>query len=202
MAEKIRKGKRTDMDQSSEARSSLSAETDPKMLARVIGANLKYLRKQKFPGWGGQKRFADFLKVNPNDLCVYEYGRSAPNEQRLEDFAKLLDLRPDDLRSPLPGVKVLPADKGGAPMAAVEHVWRDRVDSLKQMVAKLEGKLEVMEDQNQRLEEQVAKLREANFVFRSLLYTDDTDEAEQRRKRVLERLDSSIARLMGHPEEF
>lgn len=180
----------------------LTPPMESKELARVIGANLKFLRKQKFPGWGGQKRFADFLGINPNDLCVYEYGRSVPNEQRLNDFAGILGLTADALRSPLPGVKVPPAMSLAGPTAASERVWRERVDELKQTVARLEGKLEATQAQVAHLEDQASKLREANYVLRSLLYADDTEDATRRRQRVLERLDVSTAQLMRLPDEF
>lgn len=175
---------------------------ETKAQARIIGANLKHLRKQKFPGWGGQKRFADFLSINPNDLCVYEYGRSAPNEARLEELARRLDLSPDDLRHPLPGVKVPSLETLNSPTAATESVWRDRVEELKQQVVRIEGKLEAVQEQNEKLEQQLGKLRDANYVLRSLLYGDDTEESRERKKRVMEKLDASISVLMRHPEEF
>ncbi len=191
-----------DGDDLPDALENYPAPGDSKALARVIGANLKHLRKRKFPGWGGQKRFADFLNINPNDLCVYEYGRSAPNEQRLEEFARLLELPVDALRRPLPGVKALPADAAAGPMTVAEQVWRERIDGLKQTVARLEGRLEATEEQNRRLEEQAAKLREANYVLRGLLYSGDSKDAIERRQRVLERLDASMTQLMRNPEEF
>lgn len=176
-----------------------------KLAARIIGANLKLLRKQRFSGWGGQRRFADFLNITPNDLCVYEYGRSAPSEQRLEEMARRLGMTAEQLQQPLPGVE-MPSPAMGemdlGPLAASERIWRERVDDLKQTVARLQGRLEATEEQNARLEEQNARLREANYVLRNLLYVDDTDEARMRRDRVLERLEPSITQLVKQPEIF
>lgn len=80
----------------------------------VFGANLKHLRRQRFPGWGGQRRFADFLNLSPNDLSVYENGRAMPNEQRLEEMASRLSMTVDELKKPLAGVAAPKAEEPAA----------------------------------------------------------------------------------------
>lgn len=182
-----------------------AAAPDPKRLARIIGANLKHLRKQRFPGWGGQKKFADYLGLSANDLCVYEYGRSMPNEHRLEEIAGRLGLAAGDLCRPLPDVTVAAAPAAAAaagPLASSEKAWRDRVDELKRTVARLEGRLEVMEEQNAQLNRKVDELQEANYTLRNLLYVDDTPEARGRRDALLERLGPAIADLVKRREVF
>lgn len=182
-----------------------SPSPDPKLQARVVGANLKHLRKQRFPGWGGQKRFAAFLGISANDLCVYEYGRGLPNEQRLDEIAARLELSPDDLRRPLPGVTVARPPQANhltGPLASAEKAWREKADELRQTVARLEGRLSLLEEQNADLSEQVKDLREANYVLRNLLYVEESTEARQRRDRVLEKLAPSIGELVRKSEVF
>lgn len=183
---------------------------DSRQLAKIIGANLKFLRKQRFPGWGGQRRFADFLNLSPNDLCVYEYGRSAPNEQRLEEIAARLELGAEQLRTPLPGVK---PDKGKKTFAEADadessdsgitpEEWRLRVEELERQVARLEGRIEVYEKMEERLNSRVNELQEANFILRNLLYVEDTPEARERRDKVLERLGPSMSEMVKLHEAF
>lgn len=184
-----------------------------RQLAKIIGANLKFLRKQRFPGWGGQRRFADFLNLSPNDLCVYEYGRSAPNEQRLEEIAARLDLDAGQLRTPLPGVTPDKGKKTSADMDEDElpdseississEEWRQRVEELERQIARLEGRIEVYEKMEERLNSRVNELQEANFILRNLLYVEDTPEARERRDRVLERLGPSMSEMVKLHEAF
>lgn len=182
-----------------------SFPSDPKYLAKVVGANLKYLRKQRFPGWGGQKRFAAFLGISANDLCVYEYGRGLPNEQRLAEMASRLQMTPEDLFRPLPGITVAPPPKADyltGPLASAERAWREKADELRQTAARLEGRLEILESQNTQLYEMVQNLQEANYVLRNLLYVEDSPEASKRREKMLGRLAPSIAELVKKVETF
>ena len=178
--------------------------SDSKSLARVVGANLAFLRKQRFPGWGGQKRFAEFLGLTPNELCIYEYARCVPNEKRLEDIASKLGLAPEDLLRPLKGVLV-PDDvsrlDGGMSTPREKRLER-RIGELKEMLAKLEGRCEAIEEQNRNLLAENRDLREANIVLGNLLYFDDSPEARARRDRLLERLGPSMAKLVKDPAAF
>lgn len=182
---------------------------DPKYLARVMGANLKHLRKQRFSGWGGQKKFADFLGISANDLCVYEYGRGLPNEQRLAAIALKVELTPEQLRQPLPGVVVppppAPVDRTGylsGQAAGTDAALRERVDDLKRQVARLEGRLEASQEQIVRQQEQIRKLQEANYALRHLLYVNDSPDSQRRRERLLESLEPTIAELTKWNEVF
>ena len=172
---------------------------DSKRRARVIGSNLRFLRKQRFPGWGGQKNFADFLGISPNDLCAYEYGRTSPSEFRLEDIAKRLGIASRTLMAPLPGVTPLPP---GEPASAPEKDWRDQVDKLRQDMARLEGRNEILREQIAEREGHIQRLQEANYLLRDLLYADSTPEAAARRSKMLERISPSIAELIHKSEEF
>ena len=172
---------------------------DSKTRARVIGANLRFLRRERFPGWGGQKNFADFLGISPNDLCAYEYARTAPSELRLEDVAGRLGLTPAELMTPLPGVTPLPPD---APIPAKERDWREQADELARDVARLEGGNAVLREQLDERDRRIQLLQEANYILRSLLYSDATPEAATRRRKVLERLSPAMADLIRKHEEF
>ncbi|MDR1519810.1 MAG: hypothetical protein LBU23_06655 [Planctomycetota bacterium] len=182
---------------------------DPKLQARIIGANLRHLRKLRFPSWGGQKKFAEFLNLTANDLCVYEYGRAVPNELRLSEMAARLGMTAEELRRPLPGVKV-PPPSSEAPAANLTAALSSRergarleqIEELKRDVARLEGRLEVLLEQNQAKEELIRQLREANYTLRDLLYVDDSSEAGERRGRLLRRLDPSIVDLAGRRDVF
>lgn len=184
---------------------------DPKLLARVIGANLKHLRKQRFPQWGGQKKFADYLGLSQNDLCVYEYGRATPNEHRLAAIAERLEMTVEQLRRPLPGVKVASPAKAvaiaagsglnGVPIFQDPEVFK-QIEDLKHEVARLEGRLEILQEQKQAQEEQIQQLQEANYVLRDLLYTDDMPKSKERRERLLSLLNPSIAELAKRRDVF
>ncbi len=182
---------------------------DPRNTARIVGANIRHLRKQRFPGWGGQRRFAEFLNISPNDLSVYEKGRAVPNEFRLAEMALRLELKPDDLKRPLPGVLVapdgavddppLPPANGDDPEAAD---WRDRALELEETVLRLEGRLEAYAEQAKRHEEKIRTLQEANFILRHLLYVDASPEAKARREAVLKKLDPAIGELVRFKDAF
>ncbi|MDR1534546.1 MAG: helix-turn-helix domain-containing protein [Planctomycetota bacterium] len=177
---------------------------DSKRLARIVGANLRFLRKRRFPGWGGQKKFAEFLGLTPNDLCVYEYARSLPNEQRMEEMARNLGIPVEDLLRPLPGVTVpkgasSQSDDKAFPAGAE---LRERLEELKEELARLQGRCEVIQEQNRNLVKENQGLREANTVLRNLLYFDDSPEARERRERLLSRLTPSMADLARVPEVF
>ncbi len=170
---------------------------DQKNVARVIGANLKHLRHQRFAGWGGQKKFADFLGISPNDLCVYEYGRSVPNEERLAMIGQRLELTPEQLRRPLPGVVVqsrAPSVENAA-LPVGERLLRERLDEMRQQVARLEGRLEAAQEQITALREENSALREANYSLRHVLHVEDLPEARARRERLMERLEPGLAEL-------
>ncbi len=183
-----------------------SEAADPRRIARIIGANLKHIRKQRFPGWGGQKKFADFLGLSPNDLCVYEYGRSAPNEHRIGEIAARLGMTLDELRAPLPDVVVAPVPtrpaSGEGSLAGSEKAWRAKVDELKRSLARLEGRLEAMEEQNAGLNKRIEEMREENFMLRSLLYGDDSPEAKKRRQLLFEHLTPAIVELVKRRGAF
>ena len=171
---------------------------DPKWVARAIGANLRHFQKKMFPGWGGQKRFAEFLGLAANDLCVYEYGRIVPNESRQEEIARRLGLTPEQLRTPLPGVVVSPPTA----VARSDAAWQVRTEELQRSLARMEGRLEAMQEELIRQREQTERLREANIVLRHLLYGDDSPEARARRERVVECLAPSIADLVGQGNDY
>ncbi len=189
----------------SAAAAPVSEAADPRQIARIIGANLKHLRKLRFPGWGGQKKFADFLGISPNDLCVYEYGRSAPNEHRIGEIANRLGMTLDALRVPLPDVVVPPPPSpaaGEGAFASSEKAWRARVDELRHTVARLEGRLEAIEEQNALLNREIGEAREENFMLRSLLYGDDSPGAKKRRETLFEHLKPAIAEMISRRGAF
>ena len=174
-------------------------ESDPKRLARIIGANLRHYRRKLYPNWGGQKKFAEFLGLAANDLCVYEYGRIVPNESRQEEIARRLNITVEQLRTPIPGVAALPP---APPRTAAEAAWQARMEELRRVIARLEGRLEAMQDELRREHERAEQLREANYTLRHLLYGDDSPEARERRERVISRLAPSIAELVRKREEY
>ena len=167
---------------------------DQRYTARAIGANLKYLRQQRYSGWGGQKKFADFLGINPNDLCVYEYGRSVPNEERLTQIADRLGITAEQLLHPLPGVTVPPAiSSDTVVMPAGDKMVRERLDELRRQVARLEGRIEAAQDQIASLRSENQSLRDVNYGLRHLLFSDDSPDGKARREQMLESLEPSIA---------
>lgn len=179
------------------------ATMEPKLLARVIGANLKHLRRQRFPRWGGQKRFAEFLGLSANDLCVYEYGRAVPNEYRLAAIAERLDMTPEELCRPLEGVAV-PEAAAEPPASPQETVPADggEVEALRREIARLEGKLEMLAEQNAAQAERIERLQEADYALRHILYLDDSPDARERRGRLMERLDPTIRELVRKRDIF
>lgn len=182
------------------------AVTNPKLLAKIIGANLRHIRALRFPNWGGQKKFADYLNISANDLCVYEYGRAVPNESRLNDMAARLGISADELCRPLGGVTVSEADvtdsRRDAQTVREESELLDRIEDLKREVARLEGRVELLQEQNASQEERMQKLQEANYVLRDLLYTDNSPEAKNRREQLFSRISPSISELVRQSEVF
>lgn len=203
------------MHASPSAESQLEPETagtqlavlNPKLLARIIGANLRHLRRERFPHWGGQKKFADYLGISPNDLCVYEYGRAVPNESRLQEMAERLELTPDELCRPLEGVLV-PEEgeergrEGEDEREGEESELLDRIEELKREVAHLEGRMELLQEQNEGQERRIRQLQEANFVMRDLIYANDSSEAKERREQIFSRISPAITDLVKHGEAF
>lgn len=188
--------------------STLERKVTPDALspAETLAANLRHLRRKRFHGWGGQRRFAEFLGISANDLCVYEYGRAIPNEQRLEDMARRLELAPEALLRLLPDAEPTPpparaaTDFSEARMAAMER--SEREDKLQREVARLEAMNEVLRHQATAREERIRDLEAANLTLRSVIFMEDTPEGAERRRRLLESFEQSIAELIGKREVF
>lgn len=176
---------------------------DPKRLARIIGANLRHLRKKLFPGWGGQKKFAEYLGLAANDLCVYEYGRIVPNELRQEEMAKRLGLTLNELREPLPGVTVPPPPTAVAgALEPAEQARRELEGEIRQQVARLEGRLDAVQAQVRDQDERILRLQESNYALRLLLYEAMPSENRERREALMERLEQSIRDLSRRRDSF
>ncbi|MDR3211647.1 MAG: hypothetical protein LBU79_07010 [Planctomycetota bacterium] len=184
---------------------SFAPAKNSKNLSEIFSANLTHLRRQLFPGWGGQKRFAEFLGLTPNDISSYKYGRCLPSEERLQDIATRLGMTPEDLCRPLPGVKQTPLPTGKTEDDAAlvaEAAWQEREAELKHAVARLEGMVEVLQGQNEQQNKLLNQLQEANFVLRDLLYVGDAPEAKRRREEILERVSPEIIKLVRLSEAF
>ncbi|MCC8191011.1 MAG: helix-turn-helix domain-containing protein [Planctomycetes bacterium] len=164
--------------------------------AEALAANMRHLRKERFPGWGGQRRFAEFLGISANDLCIYEYGRALPNEQRLEDMAARLGLEPDSLVRLLPGVAPVRSSPPTSAVAVmdsrVDDAGQRELETLRREIAVLQAKNEVLQAQVAAQEERIHELREANFALRSAFYLENTPEGAERRRRLLEKLEASL----------
>ena len=163
-----------------------------------FAANMRHLRRDRYPGWGGQRRFAEFLGISPNDVSVYEYGRALPNEARLDEIAGKLGFTAGELLNPLPGVDFdsVPKRGGSAAKALAEEVGAGNEESARWEIAKLTAKVELLQEQLAAREERIRELEEANIVLRSAYYLEDTPDAAERRKQLLERLAPTIAGLM------
>lgn len=186
------------------------AVLNPKLLARIIGANLRHIRRERFPHWGGQKKFADFLGISANDLCVYEYGRAVPNEPRLHEIAERLEMSVDDLCRPMDGVTIPEEDDDQRNQIRNTQVIRreeesellDRIEELKREAAHLQGKVELLQELNAAQEERIRKLQEANYVLRDLIYASDSPEVQARREQLFSRISPAISDLVKHGDAF
>ncbi|MDR1613541.1 MAG: hypothetical protein LBT97_12285 [Planctomycetota bacterium] len=167
--------------------------------AEALAANLRHLRRERFRGWGGQRRFAEFLGISPNDLCVYEYGRALPNEQRLEDMAARLGLGPDALLRLLPGVNPSPplsrAGTGLSGGQADEAERNVETELLRREMLRLEALNEVLKDRIASQERRIRELEGMNLALRGIVYAEDTPAGAERRRRLLEKLEPLFAGL-------
>jgi transcriptional regulator with XRE-family HTH domain len=174
--------------------------------AEALAANLRHLRRERFRGWGGQRRFAEFLGISANDLCVYEYGRSLPNEQRLEDMAAKLGLGPNVLLSLLPGVNPSPPfSKAGTDLSdgkANEAARNGEAELLRREMLRLEAMNEVLKDRIASQEKRIRELEGINLALRGIVYAEDTFAGAERRRRLLEKLDPFFAGLPGGHDIF
>ncbi|MDR2390611.1 MAG: helix-turn-helix domain-containing protein [Planctomycetota bacterium] len=171
--------------------------------AEALAANLRHLRKERFRGWGGQRRFAEFLGISPNDLCVYEYGRALPNEQRLEDMATRLGFKPNELLRLLPGVNpssLLSRAGTDLPGGKADEAARNGgVGLLRREMLRLEAMNEVLRDLIASQEKRIRELEGMNLALRGIVYAEETPAGSDQRRKVLERLGLLFAELAeGH----
>lgn len=179
-------------------------KVDARRLAKVIGANLRHLRAERFPGWGGQKKFAEFLGITPNDLCVFEHGRQVPNRHKLSELSTKLDLGAEGLLNPLPGVKmpVAASPRVSPPSVQTKILSDHRVGELEQALARSEGKNEALAEQIRQQQQQIRELQEINSQLKGIIYSEDAPEAKLWRKRLFEQLNPSISELLANREAF
>ncbi len=60
----------------------------PEALKKTVGANIAFLRKKKFPGFGGAQICAAEFGVSPQQWSPWERGSRMPNEDRMQSIAE------------------------------------------------------------------------------------------------------------------
>ena len=90
----------------------------PEQLRRNIGANLRRLRMQLFPGRGGAQTCARAFGVSPQQWSPWERGLRTPDENRLARLAAFFGVSVEELMLEVPGKdgekhECLPRETGG-----------------------------------------------------------------------------------------